>query len=1002
MRTCFSATLILCAVAVGCGSAQDATANTALLDASNPDIEAGASTGAPPPFADGAVPDTSDDRAAAAADGASPPDATTSGDALLPGDAEPADADAAATNDAAHGDAAGPCVPLSCAAQGLSCGAATNGCGVAMDCGSCGPGTTCGLTPPNVCATSTEPLACRAGWCFARNGLFGGALAGVWGFAANDVWIVGDHGTVWHWNGSALEDQSPPGVNAFLRDVWGTSATDLWVVTDSAMLHRTATGWQSEPVATNTLWRVWGAGANVWAADQGSVFLRAAAGWTSIGGAMSYVSDGWASGPTDVWAIGSGIEHYDGMTWSAVSVGGTGTARAVWGTGPSDVYVTQAGGLYHYDGMQWTQTASTASPDLENVWRTASGTFWSATSFGMLEQSGAGWLPIAIPSGMSLKDLWGVGNELWAVGLRGTVLHYDGAQWNRVHADGFSQDVIEAVDGTSSTDVWAMLSNWQIGRYDGSAWRSLPFTQGCVVQHIFVPSPGKPWAAGYVGPTSTQPCLLEWDGTNWQSQTLTGATGLRIAAIGGSGPSDVWLAGQYGGPSLHWNGGSWQSYTVSSVPLAVTSASPTLGYMACAGDVQRFAGGQWTSIRGNLLPALSTTFVNDVWLAPSGVPWVVGDQGIVASYGGGTWNIDPPPTTSSLAAISGAGAKVWAVAKGAGAVLFERGATWQVAPAPPRGSLNDVWAASEQDAWAVGLATLLHWDGRRFWDPDGALPTEIRGAYFLSPTNGWAVSESVSAGYVLRWDGGQWTEDFATGLLPAAVWAADATHVYVGTDEGDTGSLLFRDASGWHTLWRDLFAGVSRIWGTSPDDVWVLEKRSTAAAGLNHWDGQHWSKDVSAPPYSLAASASAIWGSSPKDVWLGTDKGVYHFDGMALSPKTVPTAGHVVGLWGASAAAIWAITDQACEVLTYGGASWQSTTLPACSGVKLQAVWGTGPSDVWVGGGINGRSAKLAHWDGGGWPWVFVPLDGSIATIAGAGSAVWVAADYGDLLRKAP
>jgi hypothetical protein len=76
--------------------------------------------------------------------------------------------------------------------------------------------------------------------------------------------------------------------------------------------------------------------------------------------------------------------------------------------------------------------------------------------------------------------------------------------------------------------------------------------------------------------------------------------------------------------------------------------------------------------------------------------------------------------------------------------------------------------------------------------------------------------------------------------------------------------------------------------------------------------------------------------------------------------------------------------------------------LPGCSGVQLAAVWGTSASDVWVGGGKNGFRAQLAHWDGGSWTWVFVPLEDSIGTIAGAGSQVWVAAAYGDLLRKAP
>ncbi len=54
------------------------------------------------------------------------------------------------------------CVPLTCAQQGLMCGAAGDGCGNLIQCGTCPPGQTCGGGGmPGVCgAAMCTPITC--------------------------------------------------------------------------------------------------------------------------------------------------------------------------------------------------------------------------------------------------------------------------------------------------------------------------------------------------------------------------------------------------------------------------------------------------------------------------------------------------------------------------------------------------------------------------------------------------------------------------------------------------------------------------------------------------------------------------------------------------------------------------------------------------------------------------------------------------------------------------
>lgn len=68
------------------------------------------------------------------------------------------------------------------------------------------------------------------------------ALHAVWGSAANDVWAVGDNGTILHFDGTSWKPSQAAfglGLKPDLYGVWGSSADDVWIVGDSVALHYT-------------------------------------------------------------------------------------------------------------------------------------------------------------------------------------------------------------------------------------------------------------------------------------------------------------------------------------------------------------------------------------------------------------------------------------------------------------------------------------------------------------------------------------------------------------------------------------------------------------------------------------------------------------------------------------------------------------------------------------------------------------------------------------------
>ena len=61
---------------------------------------------------------------------------------------------------------------------------------------------------------------------------------------------------------------------------------------------------------------------------------------TTIGSGADFKAV-WGSGPIDVYAVGGAgaISHFNGLAWSQLTSGTGYTLNAIWGSGPADVRV---------------------------------------------------------------------------------------------------------------------------------------------------------------------------------------------------------------------------------------------------------------------------------------------------------------------------------------------------------------------------------------------------------------------------------------------------------------------------------------------------------------------------------------------------------------------------------------------------------------------------------------------------------------------------------------
>jgi hypothetical protein len=121
------------------------------------------------------------------------------------------------------------------------------------------------------------------------------------------------------------------------------------------------------------------------AGPRGQIFARRQGGWLAVDAVDGAAYEGlWASGPKDIWAVGSQVRHFDGSAWTSIApADGPGTTRCksapaagVRGDSPDRA---KAG----YAGPERTEgTFATLPMALHAVWGAGPGEVWAVGDEG--------------------------------------------------------------------------------------------------------------------------------------------------------------------------------------------------------------------------------------------------------------------------------------------------------------------------------------------------------------------------------------------------------------------------------------------------------------------------------------------------------------------------------------------------------------------------------------------------------------------------------------------
>ena len=261
-------------------------------------------------------------------------------------------------------------------------------------------------------------------------------LYAVWGSGRDDVWAVGDAGTMVHGDG-ILWSAVPAVTPRALRSIWGSARNDVWAVGDTGtILHFDGAAWTAMYAPTSAwLTGIWGSARNdVWAVgDTGTILHFDGTAWTPVAsGTTQSLRAVWGSGSQDVWAVGDSgtIVRWGGALWTPIAAAGLATSLyAVWGTGATNIWMVGDGGTI----LRWRgsgavgQTQVRGVSGLHAVWGTSPTQTWAVGDSGaVVLWDGSAWTPVpALPSSGLLAGIWGGGPlDVWAVGLGDSILRY--------------------------------------------------------------------------------------------------------------------------------------------------------------------------------------------------------------------------------------------------------------------------------------------------------------------------------------------------------------------------------------------------------------------------------------------------------------------------------------------------------------------------------------------------------------------------------------------------
>ncbi len=249
-----------------------------------------------------------------------------------------------------------------------------------------------------------------------HQGIEGVDMVGVWGTSKDNVFAVGEYGTILHYDGIEWHKEESI-VSTSLFCIRGISANKIFACgLKGVILEYDGRKWKKIETGTqkpiNSLW-------------------------------IATEKRGFAVGMEGI------ILQYDGRTWKhavAPELVGHINFSDIWGFSEDNVYaIGDLGTIYHYNGKDWRKIPTSTSKWLLSAWGSDRHNLFIGAEDGLiLHIDGDEVTEMNAGTITCIFGLWGssANNVYGIAGDGGAIVHYDGKKWKQIaYADGYLCDI---------------------------------------------------------------------------------------------------------------------------------------------------------------------------------------------------------------------------------------------------------------------------------------------------------------------------------------------------------------------------------------------------------------------------------------------------------------------------------------------------------------------------------------------------------------------------------
>jgi hypothetical protein len=334
----------------------------------------------------------------------------------------------------------------------------------------------------------------------------------------------------------------------------------------------------------------------------------------------------------------------------------TGDIQSIWGWDDTAIAVGNGGAILRRQGSFWTPMDSPTKNDLFGVFGVAAEDVYAVGAKGtILHWDGAAWVVVEpsadLPENPQYNAVWGQEGHLYVVGNGGLVLHKADDVWKKEDS-AVTYDLL-SVYGASLLDVYVGARGGTVLRRIGGAWSATQVAGGSIGLHALAGLSGNElWAGGDQG------TIVVYEEVQWVPKLSNDVAARTLHAAWALSESDVWFVGE-AGAVVHSEGTKWNLAEVAGPYFknhgfyGLWGRTFPEGVEALAvgqkGAMLRYDGETWADL--SAAPAVD---INDVAGLSADDALAVGNDGLLLAWNGSVWHgLDrvPGKDLTSVAAV---------------------------------------------------------------------------------------------------------------------------------------------------------------------------------------------------------------------------------------------------------------------------------------------------------------------------------------------------------------